>query len=294
MCFRRTLHFSVHDTRSFMAVEPFSLKDDAVFVNPSLVVPHHCEVKLPPPLGESLIVGADFFDTDVIVNCFDHTCCVIRIIDQKCARCIEDMEVFDCELFTKSHEYIPYESVMDRPELETAMTSPGTPIRPIWTADIEAYPHQFYSGHPFNKRQDIDGEAIHAPRVLFFALAGDIYTQRNKLALWLEQERNILKNEALKTPEGIKQMSGPGLHWKLDEVHLSVRAAQQLLQMANEVSSLANEMSKKPSSLIKSSLLWQPSPEGPLAEGLDYIVKSWEGVVEIWARLNSAGAESTA
>ncbi|KAI5918681.1 hypothetical protein F4810DRAFT_565130 [Camillea tinctor] len=283
MCLRRFLHFSIHDTRALMTVEPFAGKDEEVFVNPFDVEKHNCDVEL-PPLPGTMCATEGLFNISKMARCPFHNCCYTSIVHHTCSRWDGNVDVSDCQFFTAINEYIPYESVMSLPEPGTLEATAAN--HPSWKADIKPYPHLFYVGHPYNRRETRDGEAIFASRSLFFALASSMYKKRCRIAEWIQGQDSALATDMLKTEASIKELDAEGVRWKMDDLIMIVKLAKELVPMSTSIVSIATELSKRPNLAIKSSYLWEPNDGGPLLDDLERIVAQWEKVINTWTQLN--------
>ncbi|KAI0829548.1 hypothetical protein F5Y06DRAFT_211421 [Hypoxylon sp. FL0890] len=279
MGLRRRIHFSFHDTRCFMTLEPFAINDKGIFVNPVTVELHRCQVQL--PIDNLQYVSEGSINNHTLGRCDLHTCCVVWIIDQRCSKCSEDSPITDCPFFMVGNEYIPYESAMSG----LSAAPPNTnPVSPRWVADLPQFPELFYSGHRFDERPHIIEADVDASRRALFSTARDILIARRDLARRI-QHRQQCFHRILTAEADICQTWGPQLHHLVCDLKSDIKAAKKLASITAEALVYARrlfEASGLPLSTIK---LWKPNWRGPLIKDLERLATFWSQLVEMWQEL---------
>ncbi|KAI1413095.1 hypothetical protein F5Y13DRAFT_31052 [Hypoxylon sp. FL1857] len=272
MGLRRIIHFSFHDTRCLMTLEPFANKDEGVFVNPVTVESHRCQVQL--PIDGLRYVSERSANGHALGRCVAHTCCVVWIIDQVCSECSKDASIADCPLFMECNEYVPYESVMNG-------LIAG---QPRWVADLPLYPELFYSGRRFDERSYINEIDVAASRKTLFSAARDILVARRDLKRRVQYRQQCFDRISI-AKEDLCQVLGPHLHYQVSNLRSDIKAAKKLASVTAEAFVHARrllEVSGQPPSILAP---WVANWEGPLIKDLVRLTIDWTQLVETWQGL---------
>lgn len=209
MCRVYTTHFSHHDVRPRICMEPFEADGDGVYVDPIGLVRCRCGIDLERTTPNFL----DFQDIadllmDPFQNCPDHDCCVVWPSIVLCpwayqfladANGNHDNAHHQCPNLFITHEYYPVQAAM------ASNRETGEVARPNWRAgDISSFPAEMFYSHRINGAEDqIYEHAVTVSKIFETAesiwygralITDDLYNMKDKLRI-LGNEFAALSND---------------------------------------------------------------------------------------------------
>ncbi|KAI1135933.1 hypothetical protein F5Y05DRAFT_118864 [Hypoxylon sp. FL0543] len=269
MGLRRRIHFSFHDTRCLMTLEPFNINDKGVFVNPVTIEVHRCQVQL--PINDLRYVSEQSINDHALGHCNAHTCCVAWIIDQMCSECSKNSSIIDCPFFMVCNEYVPYESLMS--DLNTAPLSSST-VSPTWIADMPQYPEVFYPGHRFDERAHINGADVDDSRKAMFSASRDILVARRDLERRIRHRRECFNRISTAKAVSCKIWCSQ-IHSRVSDLQSDIKAAKKLASVSAEALAHARRLLEASRIPPSNATFGESNQERPLVKELERLTTCW-------------------
>ncbi|KAH9892175.1 hypothetical protein F4778DRAFT_795463 [Xylariomycetidae sp. FL2044] len=279
MCYWKDIHFSIHDTRSRMTLEPFAIGDQGVYVNPFMVEEHRCHIAL-PFIGPGTFTGNDP-RYNAFRNCTAHDCCIILYIERKCHRRSGEEDngnnARHCPSFQVFNGYRPYRSMIIDPR------PPGSDsdVPLTWDEDLDPFPCLFHSSSLPENVPEIDECSLALVRDRFFRMTHEILLERRELEGRLRQRRRTY-NEQPQGGDALASISGDVMRLVMSELEADIDITQRL----NSLTTLAWEDASQMMSALGEPCDTLPSLDdllsGPLSRELNLLADSWNDLALMW------------